>query len=42
MDEPDSLAVDNHAPLKSKTVRGNNVFFMKKNWRKTIYERARL
>ena len=34
--------VSNHAPLKSKTLRGNNVSFMNKNWRKGIYERTRL
>ena len=34
--------MNNHAPLKSKTVRGNNVSFMNKDWRKTIYERTRL
>lgn len=27
--------INNHAPLKSKTVRGN-VFFMNKDWRKAI------
>ena len=34
--------MNNHAPLKSKTVRGSNVSFMNKDWRKTIYERTRL
>ena len=29
-----------HAPLKSKTFRGNNVSFINKIWRKTIYERT--
>ena len=32
--------VNNHVPLKSKTVRGNNVSFMNKNWRKAIYKRT--
>ena len=34
--------VNKHGPLKFSTVRGNNVSFMKKNWRKAIYERTRL
>ena len=34
--------VNNHVPLKSKTVRGNNVSFMNKGCRKTIYEKTRL
>ena len=34
--------VNNDVPLKSKTVRGNNVSLMNKNWRKVIYKRTRL
>ena len=34
--------VNNHAPLKSKTVRGKNVSFMNKDWRKAIFKRTRL
>ena len=33
---------NNHAPLKSKTIRGNSVLFMNKDWRKAIYKRTRL
>ena len=32
--------VNNHVPSKSKNVRGDNVFFMNKNWRKAIYEKT--
>lgn len=32
--------VSNHSPLKSKTVRGDNASFLKKDWRKAIYERT--
>ena len=32
--------VNNHIPLKFKTVRGNNVSY--EHWRKTIYERTHL
>ena len=34
--------VNKHGPLKFNTVRGNDVSFMNKNWRKAIYERTRL
>ena len=34
--------VNNRAPLKSKTVRRNNVSFMNKDWRKAFYERKSL
>ena len=34
--------VNHHAPLKSKSVRGNYVSFMNKYWRKLIYERTRV
>ena len=34
--------VNDHVHLKSKTVRGNIVSFMNKNWRKAIYESRRL
>ena len=34
--------MNNDVPLKPKTVWGNNVSFMNKDWRKTIYERTRL
>ena len=34
--------VDKHAPLRTKTVRGNDAPFMNKTWRKEIYNRTRL
>ena len=34
--------VSNRAPLKSKTVRRNNVSFINKDWRKAFYERTSL
>ena len=34
--------VNHHAPLKSKSVRGNYVSFMNKYWKKVIYERTRV
>ena len=34
--------VNKHAPLKKKTVRGNDAPFMNKEFRKAIYTRTRL
>ena len=34
--------IDKHAPLKQKTLRGNEAPFMNKNLRKAIYTRSRL
>ena len=34
--------VDKHAPLRTKTVRGNDAPFMNKTWRKEIYHRSHL
>ena len=34
--------ISNRVPLNSKTVKGNNVSLMNKNWRKAIYERTHL
>ena len=37
-----SNIVENHAPLKKKFLRGNQVPFMTKEFRKAIYKRRRL
>ena len=34
--------VNKHAPLKKKIVRGNQAFFMTKEFQKAIYTRSRL
>ena len=35
-------AIDKHAPLKKKLVRGNQAPFMKRDFQKAIYTRTRL
>ena len=35
-------AIDKHAPLKKKLVRGNQAPFMNRDFQKAIYTRARL